>query len=55
MTKWTRESVSKAVRDIGEQLHMQHPEAVARLEQLDAHLATVAMVVDHIYDEAERQ
>lgn len=30
-----------------------HPDSTARLEQLDAHVATVAMVVDHLFDEAE--
>lgn len=53
--RWTRESIVAVLREVGEQMHTQHPEARARLEQLDSHLSTVVMVVEHIFDEAVRQ
>jgi hypothetical protein len=35
-------------------MHEQHPTNPARLEQLDSHLATAAMAVEHLFDEADR-
>jgi hypothetical protein len=50
----THDEALKALAGVKQSMHDQFPDARARLEQLDAHMATVAMVVDHIHDEAER-
>lgn len=50
----TREDMHAALADVKTALHEQFPDAAVRLDQFDSHLATVAMVVDHIHDEAER-
>jgi hypothetical protein len=45
----------KALLDeISDEMHNRFPNQGARLEQLDAHLATVAMVIDHLRDEEVR-
>lgn len=49
----TRAEKLAVLDELRAQLHAEHPENRARLEQLDSHLATVSMVVDHLYDEAE--
>ena len=54
MPKLTRENAHALLDDLSKEMHDQHPDNRARLEQLDAHVATVAMVVDHLYDEAAR-
>ena len=52
--KLSREDLQVALERIRNAMHDQFPDAVARLEQLDSHMATVAMVVDHIHEEADR-
>lgn len=54
MPKLTRKDAHALLDDLSKEMHDQHPDNRARLEQFDAHLATVAMVVDHLYEEAER-
>jgi len=49
-----RTEIQAALRQIGEAMHDQFPGARERLAQLDSHLATVAMVVDHTYEEDVR-
>lgn len=50
----SRDEALDALQDVRTALHDQFPDHRARLEQLDAHLATVGDVVGHIFDEAER-
>lgn len=50
----TRAKMQAALESVKAAMHTQFPEHRERLEQLDDHLATVAMVVDHIHDEAAR-
>lgn len=52
-TPTSRQDKLAVLDELSTQLHDEFPDARARLEQFDAHLATVRMVVDHIYDEAE--
>lgn len=54
MPKLTRANAHALLKDLTTEMHDQHPDNRARLEQLDAHVATVAMVVDHLFDEAAR-
>lgn len=54
MPKMSREDIQAALDKMRGSMHEQFPEHAARLEQLDSHIATVAMVVDHIHDEAAR-
>lgn len=49
----TRAEALAALAKVGKAMHTQFPDA-PRLEHLDNHLATVAMVVAHIYDESNR-
>lgn len=48
-----REEALELLDRVKTAMHEQHDNP-ARLEQLDAHVATVAMVVEHLYDETER-
>lgn len=48
------EEILTFFNDVRTAMHDRFPEARARLEQLDSHLATVAMVVEHIHEEAAR-
>jgi hypothetical protein len=50
----TRDEMKAALDDVKSALHEQFPGHDARLDQFDSHLATVAMVVDHIHDEDVR-
>lgn len=50
----TKEEALAALAEVGAAMHELHADNAARLEQLDAHLATVSMVVEHLYDETER-
>jgi hypothetical protein len=50
----SRDDALSALDGVRAAMHDRHPGNRARLEQLDCHLATVAMVVDHLYDEAAR-
>lgn len=50
----TREQALAALEQVKVGMHETFPAATDRLAQLDAHLATVAMVVEHIDDEAAR-
>lgn len=50
----SRDDAKIALDDIRTAMHDQHPDNRARLDQLDSHLATVAMVIDHLYEEAAR-
>lgn len=49
----TREEAQKNLNTLVTGMKKTHPDNTPRLEQLDAHVATVAMVVDHLFDEAE--
>jgi hypothetical protein len=49
-----RAAAQEALEGVRAAMHDQHPGNGARLEQLDSHMATVAMLVDHLYDEAAR-
>lgn len=50
------ESLKSSLQDVSDQLHseFQGPGAAARLEQFDAHMGTLLMTIDHIFDEADR-
>lgn len=48
------EAIVAALDDVKTAMHEQFPDAAARLAQLDSHLATVVMVVEHIHEEAAR-
>lgn len=50
----SRDALQKALKDIADSLHKQYPREQARLAQLDSHLATVAMLIDHIHNEAAK-
>jgi len=54
MADLTADKAKAQLDGIRAAMHEQYPDNTARLEQLDAHIATVAMVVDHLFDEAER-
>lgn len=47
-------SVTDAIDGIAADLHSKFSGNAGRLEQLDAHLATVKMVIEHLYDEDAR-
>jgi hypothetical protein len=49
-----REEILADLDDIKTAVHDRFPGARARLDQLDSHLATVRMVVEHIHEEAAR-
>lgn len=49
-----RDAALALLDDLKTDLHDRFPGADARLAQLDGHLATVAMVVNHLFDEDER-
>jgi hypothetical protein len=49
----TREEAKKHLDAVKTAMRKTHPGNPARLDQLDAHLATADMVVDHLFDEAE--
>lgn len=49
----TRAEVHKALDQIKAYIHKTFTDP-ARLEQFDAHVATVGMVVDHLHDEASK-
>ena len=56
-----RDSAQRVDRDykaqldkLGAELHQRYPDHPDRLAQLDAHLATVAMVIEHLADEEVR-
>jgi len=53
----TRDQAQAALSKVQAAMHEQFadPDSQPRLAQLDSHIATVAMVVDHLYDEAERK
>ena len=44
-----------ALARVSDAMHAQFSTNTARLNQLDSHMATVAMVVDHLFDEADRE
>lgn len=51
----TREEVHAALKEVQDAVHDEHVGAdSARLAQLNAHLATVAMVVDELFNAQER-
>jgi hypothetical protein len=50
----SREDAQSSLDELCRAMHQQHADNAARLSQLDAHAATLAMVVDHLYDEAEK-
>jgi len=47
------DEIRDALAEVRDAVHSEHPDA-PRLGDLDAHLATVEMTVEHIYDEAAR-
>lgn len=51
-----RDEARQMLDDLAAAMHEQFADEqqAARLAQLDAHLATVRMTVDHLYDEADR-
>ena len=49
----TREDAQACLDELAEAIQAQFP-ASQRREQFDRHLATVSMVVDHLFDEADR-
>jgi len=56
MADMTREQAHTALEKVGAAMRAQHADAdPARLGQLDAHLATVGMVVDQLFDDAEKR
>jgi predicted alpha/beta-hydrolase family hydrolase len=55
MTKATsREDFIGKLNEVKDAVHDLHPDNTARLEQFDAHLSTVAMCVEHLFDESAR-
>lgn len=50
----TREEMQAALDGVKAAAHDQFPAAAARLAQLDSHLQTVGMVIDHLHDEDVR-
>ena len=50
----TGEQAKAALDKVQAAMHEQFPGAVERLAQLDSHLATVDMTVEHLFDEHER-
>lgn len=52
----TQEELRGQLLEASEGLHAMFPgdAAQARLEQFDSHLGTALMVIDHLFDEAER-
>jgi hypothetical protein len=50
----SREDAQSSLDELCRAMHQQHADNAARLSQLDAHAATLAMIVDHLYDEAEK-
>jgi hypothetical protein len=55
MADTTREQAQAMLAKLGDTMHTQHAGATPeRLVQLDSHLATVAMIIDQLYDAAER-
>jgi hypothetical protein len=50
----TRDEALKALREVQAAMHEQFGDHPARLDQLDSHMATVVMVVEHLYDEEVR-
>ena len=49
----TREEAHTALDDVAAAMNSQHHDDQGRLTQLNSHLATVKMVVDHLFDHAE--
>lgn len=49
-----QDALKAAVFNVQAELHRQFPNATDRLAQLDSHAATVAMVVDLIFEEAAK-
>lgn len=49
-----REQALKALSDVAAGMHEAFPDATDRLAQLAAHIATAAMVIEHIFDESAR-
>lgn len=55
MTKGqTKDDFVTKLNDIRQAMHELHPDNTARLEQFDAHLSTVAMCVEHLFDESAK-
>jgi hypothetical protein len=48
-----RTEAHAALDSVGEAMAAQHDDAQGRLSQFSAHLATLKMVVDHLFDHAE--
>ncbi len=53
MTQLTKKDLLLNLEGIRQEVHRQHPHS-PRLNDLDAHVATVAMVVEHVFDETQR-
>ena len=51
----TEQEMIEALDQMREALRQRFPGAAARLEQLDSHLATVKMVIGHIFGEAVKE
>lgn len=51
----TREEALAALDEVRAAMHDQHPDNPDRLHQLDHHLTTAAMVVEHLDDERARK
>lgn len=50
----TREQAVQALHDVVAGIREDFPDATGRLAQLESHIATAAMVVEHIFDESAR-
>lgn len=50
----TAEEALSTLDKIKTDMHKQFPKNVGRLEQLDHHIATAAMAVEHLFDEQVR-
>jgi len=51
----TRDQAQAALDKVKAAMHEQFADNPARLDQLDSHMATVDMVVVHLFDEDERK
>jgi hypothetical protein len=50
----TFEEAKAQLEIVRDAMHEEFPDATDRLAQLDSHMATVEMVIQHLYEEKER-
>jgi hypothetical protein len=50
-----RKEAHKALDSVGDAMNSQHDDAQGRLTQFNSHLATLKMVIDHLFDHADNE